>query len=395
MGTMPDGMPTLSLTLHSRIAEIPVSDWDACAGTSNPFVSHAFLSALEDSGSASKRTGWLPQHAALREADQIVAVAPMYAKSHSYGEYVFDHGWANAFERAGGRYYPKLQVAGAVHSPVPGPRLLTRPGIAPQAMGQALVQACEQLGLSSVHTTFCTEAEQARPGRGRLAAPASASSSIGRTTATAASTTSSVPSARASGRVLKRERRDANAAGLTFQALRGDDIKPRHWAAFYKFLPVHGRSQMGQRLSHASRFFPHAVASAWVTSVVLMLALNRTASPVAGRVEPDGRRTRLYRPQLGLHRRLPLPAFRTLLLPRHRFCDRAQAVSASRPAPRGEHKIQRGYLPKPTFSAHWIAHPSLRRAIAEFLDHERPAVLAEMARSRDLLALQERGRVAA
>src|SRR5580698_7332004 len=147
---MPDGSATLTLTLHQKIADVPAADWDACAGTGNPFVSHAFLSALEDSGSANSRTGWLPQHAVLRgEAGQIVAIAPMYAKSHSYGEYVFDHGWAHAFERAGGNYYPKLQVA-VPFSPVPGPRLLVRPGsgVPAAALAQALAQAGEELDVS-------------------------------------------------------------------------------------------------------------------------------------------------------------------------------------------------------------------------------------------------------
>ncbi len=125
---MPDGSATLTLTLHARIAEIDAADWDACAGAGNPFVSHAFLSAMEDSGSANSRTGWLPQHAVLRrDGGEIVGVVPMYAKSHSYGEYVFDHGWANALERIGENYYPKLQAA-VPFSPVPGPRLLRRPG---------------------------------------------------------------------------------------------------------------------------------------------------------------------------------------------------------------------------------------------------------------------------
>src|SRR5580692_7552937 len=156
---MPAGSATLTLTLHQKIADIPATEWDACAGPDNPFVSHAFLSAVEDSGSANARTGWLPQHAVLRgEAGQVVAVAPMYAKSHSYGEYVFDHGWAHAFERAGGNYYPKLQVA-VPFSPVPGPRLLVRPdtGIAAAALAQALAQAGRELDVSSVHVTFCTE----------------------------------------------------------------------------------------------------------------------------------------------------------------------------------------------------------------------------------------------
>jgi uncharacterized protein len=158
---MPDGSATLTLTLHQKVADIPAAEWDACAGADNPFVSHAFLSAMEDSGSANSRTGWLPQHAVLRgEARQVVAVAPMYAKSHSYGEYVFDHGWANALERAGGDYYPKLQVA-APFSPAPGPRLLRHPdaGVPVAALASALEQACRSLDLSSVHVTFCTEAE--------------------------------------------------------------------------------------------------------------------------------------------------------------------------------------------------------------------------------------------
>src|SRR5271154_1088567 len=158
---MPDGSAPLTLSLHKAIADIPRADWDACAGPDNPFVSYAFLSAVEDSGSATPRTGWMPQHAALRDgAGAIVAVAPMYAKSHSYGEYVFDHGWAHAFERAGGNYYPKLQVA-VPFSPVPGPRLLVRPGsgVPAEALAQALAQAGRELDVSSVHVTFCTEAD--------------------------------------------------------------------------------------------------------------------------------------------------------------------------------------------------------------------------------------------
>ncbi len=168
---MPDGSCEFTLKLHKAIAEIPRADWDACAGPDNPFVSYAFLSAVEDSGSATARTGWLPQHAVLRDGGAVVAVAPMYAKSHSYGEYVFDHGWAHAFERAGGRYYPKLQVA-VPFSPVPGPRLLVRPGsgVPPAALAQALAQAGGELNVSSVHATFCTQARLGGAGRGGVAA---------------------------------------------------------------------------------------------------------------------------------------------------------------------------------------------------------------------------------
>src|ERR1700730_18511470 len=156
---MPDESSQLTLTLHPAIADITASDWDACAGQDNPFVGHAFLSAVEDSGSANARTGWLPQHAVLRDAcGRVVAAAPMYAKSHSYGEYVFDHGWAHAFERAGGRDYPKLQVA-VPFSPVPRPPLLVRPdsGVAAVELAVALMQAGEQLNLSAVHASVCTK----------------------------------------------------------------------------------------------------------------------------------------------------------------------------------------------------------------------------------------------
>src|SRR6195952_3826919 len=227
---VPDGSATLTLTLHARIAEIDVADWDACAGPGNPFVSHEFLSALEDSGSANARTGWLPQHAVLRRTcGEIVGVVPMYAKSHSYGEYVFDHGWANALERIGERYYPKLQAA-VPFSPVPGPRLLRRPGadVPIAAMANALEQACQSHDLSSVHVTFCTEEEWnglgeagwlrrigmqfhwENQGYGNFEGFLGALSSRKR-------------------KVLRRERRDANACGLTFHALSGSDITEAHW----------------------------------------------------------------------------------------------------------------------------------------------------------------------
>ena len=154
--SMTDAMPELSLSLHKSIADVPAEGWDACAGGANPFVSHAFLLALEESGSVTAGTGWLPQHAALRDGSgRLVACAPCYAKSHSQGEYVFDYGWADAFERAGGDYYPKLQVC-APFSPVPGPRLLVREGsgVSATTLAQGLAQACGQLGLSSVHHCF-------------------------------------------------------------------------------------------------------------------------------------------------------------------------------------------------------------------------------------------------
>ena len=369
---MPDGLPDLSLTLHPHIAGIPAAEWDECAGAANPFVSHAFLSALEDSGSANNRTGWLPQHAALREGGRLVGVAPMYAKSHSYGEYVFDHGWAHAFERAGGNYYPKLQVA-VPFSPVPGPRLLTRPGIPPSAMAQALVQACRELQLSSIHATFCTKEEQDALVEAGWHARIGKQFHWENNGYTGFDDFLGALSSR-KRKVLKRERRDANAAGLTFLALRGDDIKPHHWAAFYRFYQSTVDRKWGSAYLTKS-FFP-MLSERLGDRVVLMLA-EHDGRPVAGALNLVGDQA-LYGRNWGCTGNWPFLHFELCY---YRAIDFAiehglQRVEAGA---QGEHKIQRGYLPRPTYSAHWIAHPGLNRAIGEFLDHERPAVLHEMA----------------
>ncbi len=321
---MPDGSATLTLTLHARIADIPAADWDACAGPDNPFVSHALLSAMEDSGSAGPKTGWLPQHAVLRTEDgTVVAAAPMYAKSHSYGEYVFDHGWAHALERAGGDYYPKLQVA-VPFSPVPGPRLLVRPGsgVPMAALADALEQACRSLKLSSVHATFCTEAEwQALGEAGWLqrigmqfhwqnAGYGSFEDFLGALSSR-------------KRKVLRRERRDANAAGLTFHALSGAAITEAHWDAFYRFY----RSTVDRKWGSAylTRAFFSLLGERLGDRVVLMYA-EAAGKPVAGALNLAGVRGAV-RPQLGLPRRLAVPAFRAVLLPRDRLGDRARAAA--------------------------------------------------------------------
>jgi predicted N-acyltransferase len=371
---MPDGSPTLTLSLHSAIAEIPADQWDRCAGTDNPFVSHAFLSAVEDSGSAGDRTGWLPQHAALRDDEGIiVGCAPVYAKSHSYGEYVFDHGWAHAFERAGGRYYPKLQVA-VPFSPVPGPRLLLRPdaGVPPAALGHALVQACRELDLSSVHLTFCTEAEAgALEEAGWL-------SRIGvqyHWENAGYATFDDFLAALASRKrkTIRRERRDANAAGLEFLALRGPEITRRDWAAFYDFYTSTVDRKWGSAYL-TKQFFP-LLGQRLGERVVLMLA-RKDGKPVAGALNLMGADT-LYGRNWGCRGDFPFLHFELCY---YRAIDFAIAHGLRRveAGAQGEHKIQRGYRPVPTFSAHWIAHRGLRQAIAEFLDQERPARLAEI-----------------
>ena len=368
---MLDALPPLTMTLHPHIAEIPAADWDACAGPGNPFVGHAFLSALEDSGSANARTGWMPQHAALRDGERIVAVVPMYAKSHSYGEYVFDHSWANAFERGGGNYYPKLQAA-VPFSPAPGPRLLARDGIPQETLGAALAQACQELGLSSVHATFCTEADWQALGRAgwlqRLgmqfhwenAGYATFDDFLAQLSARKRKT-------------IKRERRDANAAGLRFVALRGHEILPKHWAAFYKFYTSTVDRKWGSAYL-TKQFFP-LLSERLGDRVVLMMA-EHDGSAVAGALNMLGDEA-LYGRNWGCRGDWPFLHFELCYYRAIEFAIE-HGVSRVEAGAQGEHKIQRGYLPRPTYSAHWIAHAGLRRAVSGFLDAERPAVQADM-----------------
>ena len=368
---MPHGTPPLTLTLHPRVSDIAAADWDACAGPGNPFVSYAFLSALEDSGSARARTGWLPQHAALRDGDRVVAVAPMYAKSHSYGEYVFDHAWANAFERSGGDYYPKLQVA-VPFSPVPGPRILARDGVDAAAMGQALVQACQQLKLSSVHATFCTTADwEALERAGWLLRMGTQFhwENAGFTTFDDFLATLNARKRKS----VKRERRDANAAGLTFTALRGHEIKSRHWEAFYRFYTSTVDRKWGSAYLTKS-FFP-MLSERLGDRVVLMMA-EHDGMAVAGALNMVGDEA-LYGRNWGCRGDWPFLHFELCYYRAIEFAIEhgLQRVEAGA---QGEHKIQRGYRPRPTYSAHWIAHSGLRRAVAGFLEQERPAVQANM-----------------
>jgi len=372
---MPDDAPPLSLTLHPRIAEIPAAEWDGCAGDGNPFVSHAFLSALEDSGSVGGPRGWLVQHAVLRdEAGRMVGCAPCYAKSHSQGEYVFDHSWADALERAGGQYYPKLQVS-VPFSPVPGPRLLMREdaGVPCAALGEGLAQACRQLGCSSVHVTFCTEAEWHALGQAgwlqRLGTQfhwnnpgyASFDDFLGALSSR-------------KRKQIRRERRDAQNAGLGIRVLRGREITARHWAAFHRFYRSTTDRKWGRSAYLMARFWP-LLGERLGDAVVLMLA-ERNGEPVAGALNLVGRDA-LYGRNWGALVDMPFLHFELCYYQAMDFAI-AHGIGRVEAGAQGEHKIQRGYLPQPTFSAHWIAHAGLSRAVADFLARERPAMLQEM-----------------
>jgi predicted N-acyltransferase len=369
---MPDGPSKLTLSLHEKIAQIGQKAWDECAGDENPFVSYGFLSALEDSGSVGGRSGWHPRYAVLRDAaGGIAAVAPAYAKTNSYGEYVFDHAWANAMERAGGRYYPKLQIA-VPFSPVPGPRFLVRPGFPVASLGGALIDAARELGCSSVHATFCTEAEWAELGdAGWLQRLGTQFHWDNHGYAGFDDFLAALSSRKR--KAIKRERRDA-AAGLTIRALSGAELTPEVWAAFYKFyLSTVDRKWGG---AYLTRKFFDLLGARLGDKVVLMMA-ERNGKPIAGALNLRGRDA-LYGRNWGSVEDVPFLHFELCY---YQAIDYAIAHGLKRveAGAQGEHKIQRGYTPKPTYSAHWIDHPGLSAAVAEFLSAERPAMLQTMA----------------
>ncbi|WP_236037795.1 GNAT family N-acetyltransferase [Belnapia arida] len=373
---LPAMAPTnLTLSLHRAIAEVPAADWDACAGGGNPFVSHAFLAALEESGSATARTGWLPQHAVLRDpGGRLLACAPCYAKSHSQGEYVFDYGWADAFERAGGQYYPKLQVC-APFSPVPGPRLLAHPEarLGPAAMAQGLAQACEDLGLSSAHVTFCEDAEWEALGEaGWLQRLGTQFHWHNKGYASFEDFLGALSSRKR--KAIRRERRDAAASGFVLKTLRGHEITPKHWRAFHRFYRSTTDKKWGRSAYLTQRFWP-LMGEALGDAVVLMVA-EQDGEPVAGALNLLGREA-LYGRNWGSLVDAPFLHFELCY---YRAIDFAieHGLPRVEAGAQGEHKIQRGYLPTPTYSAHWIAHAGLRRAIGDFLERERPAMLQEM-----------------
>ena len=379
---MPDGAAGLSLTLHPRIAEIEAATWDGCAGNTNPFVGHAFLAALEDSGAVGRRsTGWIARHASLRDADgTVLAVVPIYAKAHSYGEYVFDHGWADALERAGGTYYPKLQVA-VPFSPVPGPRLLIHPAardrVPPALLGQALISACRQLDCSSVHVTFCDAAEQAALSEAGFL-PRLGMQFHWENAGYADFDGFLAALSSRKRKMLRRERRDANACGLSFRTLRGAAIEEGHWDAFFAFYHATVDRKWGS--AYLTRHFFSLLSERLGDAVVLMMAFEGSR-PVAGALNVMGRDTlygRNWGCEAGREGEWPFLHFELCYYRAIEFAIE-QGLSRVEAGAQGRHKIQRGYAPQPTYSAHWIAHGGLRRAVERFLEEERLDVEAEMA----------------
>ena len=368
--------PLFGARVLGGIGKVAADDWDACAGGGNPFVSHAFLKALEESGSATPETGWAPRHLIVEDAGgAIVGAAPAYLKSHSYGEYVFDHAWANAFERAGGSYYPKLQVA-VPFTPVTGPRLMVRAGSDRETIRRALIAGCVALarnaGVSSLHVTFPTEAEWRGLGAaGFLLRTDRQFHWSNRGYRTFDDFLGQLASRKR--KAVRRERREARAAGLTIETLTGAAITSAHWDAFYRCYVATSERKWGH--PYLNRAFFEMLGDTMADRVVLVLAANG-GRIIAGALNLVGGDT-LYGRNWGALERHPFLHFELCY---YRAIEYAieRGLSHVEAGAQGPHKIARGYLPKITYSAHWIGHEGLRDAIAEYLDHERPAIDAEV-----------------
>jgi uncharacterized protein len=362
--------------LIDGMKSVAEADWDALAhppgARFNPFVSHAFLSALEQSGSATARTGWQPAHILVEQSGKVTAVAPMYVKNHSYGEYVFDHGWAEAFQRAGGEYYPKLQVS-VPFTPATGPRLLT--GGRPEArepLAHAMMAVAHKLGVSSLHITFAEreEAECLAPlgflqrhdqqfhwhnesyrDFGEFLA---ALSSIKR-------------------KNLRRERAEALKNDITVEWITGSDLKEHHWDAFFAFYMDTGSRKWGS--PYLTRKFFSLVGQSMAEHTLLVMA-KRNGHYIAGALNFIGSDT-LYGRNWGAIEHHPFLHFELCYYQAIDFAI-AKGLAVVEAGAQGAHKLARGYMPARTQSAHWIAHAGLRNAVARYLKEERRAVGEEI-----------------
>jgi predicted N-acyltransferase len=365
----------LTARVHAATADIPAATWNALLPGSggrpdNPFLDHAFFLALEQSGCATRRTGWQPQHVLVSDANgEAVGLMPLFLKSHSQGEYVFDYGWADAFERAGGSYYPKLQCS-IPFTPVTAPKLLVRPGR--DDVRQALLTGAETLaernGISSVHATFVTakEAELARAG-GWLLRHDTQFHWHNDGYATFEDFLASLSSRHR--KITRRERRDALAEGLVVKWLTGGDLTEAAWDAFYEFYIDTGSRKWGR--PYLNREFFSLLSAAMADRIVLMFAYDGS-EPIAGTLSLIGKDT-LYGRYWGATRERPFLHFELCYYQAIDFAL-AHGLTTVEAGAQGQHKLARGYAPATTRSIHWIGHPGLRHAVAGFLEQERGAV---------------------
>ncbi|NPD20104.1 GNAT family N-acetyltransferase [Alterinioella nitratireducens] len=376
-----DGETQLEVTAHASLADIDPVDWDACAcpeaadgPPTDPFTTYRFLFALEQSGSVGPGTGWQPHYLLVRAGGEVIAAAPLYAKGHSQGEYIFDHNWAHAFERAGGQYYPKLQVA-VPFTPATGRRFLTRPGwedAGRAGLVQGAVQVAENGGLSSVHVTFCTEEEAERGAQmGLLHRITQQFHWMNRGYADFDGFLASLASRKR--KAIRRERRQAQAFGGEIVNLTGDDLRPEHWDAFWTFYQDTGARKWGQ--PYLTRRFFDIVQETMRDDVLLVLAL-RDGHPIAGALNFIGRDA-LFGRYWGCIEHHPCLHFELCY---YQAIDAAIACGLSRveAGAQGDHKLARGYLPVATHSLHWLADPGFSEAVANYLEAERDAMEDEI-----------------
>ena len=348
---------------------------DAFSDPSNPFISHGFLAALEESKSVGERSGWLPQHLVVEdESGEIYAVAPCYLKAHSQGEYVFDHGWADAYERAGGSYYPKLQVA-APFTPVTGPRLLLKSGPHAEAARNALVagmvELCKMRKASSVHVTFTKESEwKFLTQAGMLARTDRQFHWHNQGYKTFDDFLAALSSNKR--KTIRRERRDALESGIEISRLTGSDLTESVWDAFFEFYMDTGSRKWGQ--PYLTRTFFSLVSETMADSILLIMA-KRNGNYVAGALNFLGAST-IYGRNWGAIEHHPFLHFEVCYYQAIEYAIERGLKSVEAGA-QGEHKLLRGYVPVPTYSAHYIANPALRRAVGDYLEQEREYVEAE------------------
>jgi predicted N-acyltransferase len=387
----------ISLEAVSSVSQITADEWDACAhpqGASdslngldtlssssftgdwcpdsttsyNPFVSHAFFAALEASGSACARTGWGPRHLIARLDGDIAGIVPCYLKSHSRGEYVFDGGWADAFERAGGNYYPKLQ-ASVPFTPATGPRLLVRDGVDAElirgALAAGLVALCDATEASSVHVTVAREQEwKFLAENGFLQRTDQQFHWRNEGYGTFEDFLGSLNSRHR--KAIRRERREALAAGITIHPLTGSEITEDAWDAFFKFYMETGSRKWGR--PYLTRAFFSLVGETMAKDVLLVMA-KRNGRWIAGAINFIGSDA-LFGRNWGAVEHHPFLHFEVCYYQAIDFAI-LRGLKRVEAGAQGEHKIARGYLPQTTYSAHYIVNPDLRRAVQDYLGRER------------------------
>ena len=369
------------VSVLSSVTEISALDWDsvACPEAAfgrpiDPFTTHRFLAALDRSGSTAKGSGWQPRPLIARVDGQIIGAAPMYAKGHSQGEYIFDHNWAQAYENAGGRYYPKLQMA-VPFTPATGRRFLTAPGhkeTGRAALLQGALQLAAKNQISSLHITFCTEDEaEAGESMGLMRRTTQQFHWENRGYADFDAFLGDLSSRKR--KTIRKERETANAFGGSIEMLTGDQIEPKHWDAFWQFYQDTGARKWGTPyLTRAAFYEFHAT----MRDDILMILAIRGGKPIAGALNFIGRDT-LFGRYWGC---IEDHACLHFELCYYRAIDWAikNGLSRVEAGAQGEHKLARGYLPTPVHSLHWIADKGFARAVAQYLRAEAAAVQEEI-----------------